>query len=106
MLYNSGTQEVTIPQLLIGYYDKDQSLIWVDHEFVQSNVRQQRKVPFGYDLKDLTENKILSKDTDYIFCNGKYQEQLDAKTELNAYIQIDSNMSLKLDVNNFIGNPK
>ena len=32
-LFNSGIQEVTVPQLLITYYDESKTMLWVDHLF-------------------------------------------------------------------------
>ena len=105
MLYNAGNQEVTIPQLLIGYYNQTESLIWVDHQFLRSNVRQQRKVPFEYELVDHTQLEIIASGTELIYCNGK-QQISDKTIPLKPTIHIDSNIRLLLDVNNFIGNPK
>ncbi|NNK19301.1 MAG: hypothetical protein HKP49_09135, partial [Maribacter sp.] len=42
VLFNSGVQEVTIPQLLISYYDNEKELLWVDHKFLTEGVRIQR----------------------------------------------------------------
>ncbi|MGB5371257.1 MAG: hypothetical protein WBN18_12580, partial [Flavobacteriaceae bacterium] len=38
-LFNSGIQEVTIPQLLISYYNGDRELLWVDHQFLTDGIR-------------------------------------------------------------------
>jgi hypothetical protein len=105
-LYNAGNQEVTIPQLLVGYYDESASLIWVDHQFLRSNVRQQRKVPFEYELIDHQEIKMIAQRSELIYCNGQQQisEEL---MPIKPSVSIDStDLRLLLDVNNFIGNPQ
>ena len=38
-LFNSGIQEITIPQLLITYYDHNKNMVWLDHLFVKEGVR-------------------------------------------------------------------
>ena len=104
-LYNAGNQEVTIPQLLVGYYDQTKSLIWVDHKFLRSNVRQQRKVPFEYELVDHHQIEVLAQGSELIYCNGKKQT-MEELNPTNPTVSIDSSeLRLLLDVNNFIGNP-
>jgi len=105
VLYNAGNQEVTIPQLLVGYYDQDQSLVWVDHQFLQSNVRQQRKVAFDYRLVDLSQIKVITQGSNLLYCNGKKQKS-DALAPNVPSVPIESDLRLSLDVNNFIGNPQ
>jgi hypothetical protein len=39
-LFNFGIQEVTIPELLVSYFDRDKNLIYVDH-FLERKVRKQ-----------------------------------------------------------------
>jgi len=105
MLFNAGNQEVTIPQLLVGYYDQSQKLVWVDHQFLQSNVRQQRKVAFDYSLVNLSEINVMAERSELIYCNGRKQvSELTGHTP--PYVPIDADLKLSLDVNNFIGNPK
>ena len=105
ILYNAGNQEVTIPQLLVGYYDENQKLVWVDHQFLQSNVRQQRKVAFDYSLVNLSTINVMTEGSELIYCNGKKQVS-DEKEHTMPYVSIGSNLRLSLDLNNFIGNPQ
>ena len=60
-LYNGGIQEVTIPQLLISYYDDKHELLWVDHQFLDEGIRVQRKQYFNYNPLNI-EN---------LLCNSK-----------------------------------
>jgi hypothetical protein len=40
LLFNYGIQEVTIPGLLISYYNSDKKLIYVDHFIREGAVAQ------------------------------------------------------------------
>ncbi len=49
-LFNSGLEEITVPQLLVTYYDANKNLVWVDHMFLEDGIRQQRQQHFSYTL--------------------------------------------------------
>ena len=59
-LFNYGIQEVTIPQLLVSYYDKDKKLIWVASQFMREGVRIQRKQYFAYEWENLIDVEVLN----------------------------------------------
>ncbi|WP_272149636.1 hypothetical protein [Tenacibaculum aiptasiae] len=69
-LFNSGIQEITIPQLIITYYNENKDIVWVDQMFVDAGIRQQRKQYFKYNLVDDSEVEIISTDMDYCYVNG------------------------------------
>lgn len=115
-LFNSGVQEVTIPQLLIAYYNEDKKLIWVDHNFLSEGVRIQRKQSFNYNLLNLSELKVISDDMTNCFVNGspnieiakkmfpdrKLDHMMDQLQEQKG----DGFKFIRLEVNSYIGNPK
>ncbi len=49
-LYNHGTVEATIPELLLTYYDQGGQVAWVDARFVERSVRQQTSLDFSVRL--------------------------------------------------------
>lgn len=104
-LFNNGSQEVSIPQVLIAYHNNSNQLIWVDHTFVPSNIRQQRKINFDYTLTDLSEVIIISNDMDQVFCNGERNLPPSNQNRHKDLFKTGENMNLSLSLNNFIGNP-
>ncbi|SFW54574.1 hypothetical protein [Cellulophaga fucicola] len=115
-LFNSGVQEVTIPQLLISYYDDDKKLVWVDHNFLTEGVRIQRKQSFNYDLLDLENLHIINDDMTNCFVNGSPNIEIAKKVFPNRKTehiaeqlqgQTGKGFSfIKLEINSYIGNPK
>ncbi|MDO6491267.1 MULTISPECIES: hypothetical protein [unclassified Cellulophaga] len=115
-LFNSGVQEVTIPQLLIAYYNKDKKLIWIDHNFLSEGVRIQRKQSFNYNLLNLSELKVISDDMTNCFVNGSPNIEIAKKMfpdrKLDHIIDQlqeqkgDGFNFIRLEVNSYIGNPK
>ncbi len=115
-LFNSGVQEVTIPQLLISYYDDDKKLVWVDHSFLTEGVRIQRKQSFNYELLNLESIHIISYDMTNCFVNGSPNIEItkkvfpNRKTEhIAEQLQRQKGKGfnfIKLEINSYIGNPK
>jgi len=114
-LFNGGTEEVTIPQLLVSYYDTDKNLLWVDHMFVKDGIRQQRKQPFQYPILKTNILKVISDDMSNCFVNGLPNVAISnkiisdrvvnhSKDELQM-INHPNYKFVKLDVNTYIGNP-
>ena len=115
-LFNSGVQEVTIPQLLISYYDNNKKLVWVDHNFLSEGVRIQRKQHFNYNLLNLSNLKVISDDMTNCFVNGSPNIEIAKKmfpdrkhNHLFEQLQEqkgDGYNFIRLEVNSYIGNPK
>ena len=114
-LFNYATQEVTIPQLLVSYYNENKELIWVDHFFVDGSVRQQRKTVFNYPIAEECNIEIINEDMSLSFINGLPNASF-AKTnapnrlkghELNSMLTLkhDQFWYARIEVNNYIGNP-
>lgn len=114
-LFNSGIEEVTIPQLLVSYYDNNKNLIWVDHSFIKEGIRQQRKQAFQYHMLDLNQFEIITEDMGNCFVNGLPNEAISNKIVSERIInhndeelQIINHQNynyIKLEVNTYIGNP-
>ncbi len=115
-LFNYGLSEVTIAQLLISYFDNSGQMLWVDHQFVNEGIRQQRKRDFSLVLKDISEIEIIKSDLSTSFINGKPNEDFRSKTSvrrmeflnqspMSRMVKLDKGY-IKIELNNFIGNPK
>ncbi|NJB71036.1 hypothetical protein GGR42_001498 [Saonia flava] len=115
-LFNSGIQEVTIPQLLISYYSSDEELIWVDHQFLIDGVRVQRKQFFNYHPRDISNIKLINSNMENCFINGTLNSEIAEKINPNRNKEHIIKQSqpfkgngydfIKFDINSYIGNPK
>ncbi|NHF58576.1 hypothetical protein FK220_004455 [Flavobacteriaceae bacterium TP-CH-4] len=115
ILFNSGVQEVTIPQLLISYYDEAKELIWVDHHFLEEGVRVQRKQLFEYEPSDLKGLKVIASNLKNCFVNGLPNTDIASKLlpdrnllHRKAMLQPVEGKGysfIKIDINSYIGNP-
>ncbi|WP_378178659.1 hypothetical protein [Aquimarina sp. SS2-1] len=115
VLFNSGLQEVTIPQLIISYYNDNKELIWVDHSYVREGIRPQRKKIFEYYLKDIGKLKSINTSMENIYINGLPNQDIAYKITPNRKRdQPDYNLIpvkgngydyIKIEVNNYIGAP-
>ncbi|WP_299312649.1 hypothetical protein [uncultured Aquimarina sp.] len=113
IVFNTGVQEVTIPQLLISYYNKDKILIWVDHLFLREGIRQQRKQFFEYTLSEISNLKILNNDMENTFVNGlpnkdianKVIQEREVSHETDQLIPVKGKgyKYIKIEVNSYIG---
>ncbi|WP_425236468.1 hypothetical protein [Ulvibacterium sp.] len=116
VLFNSGIQEVTVPQLLFSYYSKDRELLWVDHHFLEEGVRIQRKQFFDYSPLKLTDLSIVNSSLDFCFVNGLPNASISEKIFPNRFLSHaqdqlqpyagDGFGFLKIDMNGYIGNPR
>ncbi len=114
-LFNSGLNEVTVPQILISYYTKDKSMRWVDHIFLDEGIRQQRKLSFNYKLMQKSNIRLISDDMSNCFVNGlpnksiasdiiPYRIANHTKHELQS-INNQIYPFIKIELNSYIGNP-
>lgn len=114
-LFNSGLQEITVPQLLISYYDKNKNIVWVDHLFLKRGIRQQRKKYFEYALLKNDSIAIINNDMSNCFVNGLPNKNISSKIVPNR-IKKHSTIALqkiihpnyayvKIEMNSYIGNP-
>jgi len=114
-LFNSGLNEVTVPQLLITYYTKNKTLLWVDHLFLNEGIRQQRKLSFNYTLMRESKIDIISDDMSNCFVNGLPNKSIADDIVPNRIInhtkpelQFTNHTMypfIKIELNSYIGNP-
>lgn len=115
-LFNYGIQEVTIPELLISYYNNNKELIYVDHFFVREGVRVQRKQYFNYTFLNLKKLTLLQSSLKNCFVNGLPNESIlkevvpnrNNKSEEEQLQQVKGEGFdyIKVEINNYIGNPR
>jgi hypothetical protein len=116
VLFNSGVQEVTIPQLIVSYYSKENELLWVDHSFIPEGVRIQRKQFFNYRPLELDSLEVINSSLKNCFVNGIPNETIAGKIVPNRDSSHGPRQtqpyegngfnSLKFEINSYIGNPK
>ncbi len=115
-LFNSGLQEVTVPQLLISYHQKTGGIIWVDHHFVLEGNRVQRKQNFQYDLINLNGLEVIANSLENCFINGAPNADIELKYSFNR-VESHENLgqipfngigysAISIELNSFIGNPQ
>jgi hypothetical protein len=114
-IFNSGVQEITVPQLLISYYNTRKELVWVDHLFMEAGIRQERKQNFEYPILKEMHITIINDNMDNCFVNGLPNKAIVAqiivnrnKKHLGTMLQETENKEypyLKIETNSFIGNP-
>ena len=115
-IFNSGLQQITIPQILISYYNENKELEWVDHMFVQNAIRQERKQNFKYKIISKNTISIINIDMDDCYVNGLPNKDIANKIVPNRIINHTKAelqkinhpkyKFIKLELNNFIGNPR
>ncbi|WP_026933724.1 membrane protein [Christiangramia echinicola] len=115
-LFNYGVEEVTIPQLIYSYFDENSELIWVDHQYLQEGIRVQRKQKFERTPEDLEKLYIINTSLENIFVNGlpnkaiagKVIPSRDLEQPKLALQKFEGSGFdyLKIEMNNYIGNPK
>ncbi len=114
-LFNSGLNEVTVPQILVTYYGKNKNMLWVDHLFLDEGIRQQRKLSFEYSLMKESEIAIISDDMSNCFVNGLPNKSIADDIVRNRILnhtkpelQFTNNQIypfIKIELNSYIGNP-
>ena len=115
-LFNSGIQEITVPQLIITFYNKDKEMIWVDNLFLKEGIRQERKLRFNYSIPIDPKIKSISNDMSYCFVNGLPNKDIASKIipnrkhnhTISKLQKVDHSLFsyIKIELNIYIGNPK
>ena len=114
-LFNSGLREITVPQLLVTYYDSEKNLLWVDDMFIEEGIRQQRQQHFSYPLVKNADLEIITEDMQYCFVNGLPNKDISNKVvperkenQMNELLQPIDHPDfsfVKIEMSNYIGNP-
>ncbi len=115
-LFNYGLEESTIPQLLVSYYNESKELIYVDHFFMCEGIRVQRKKSFEYPLLNLSTCRLIKSTVDKCFVNGLSnatiakavipKRKMSHNHEQLQRVNGQGYSFIKLEINNYIGNPR
>ncbi len=115
-LFNSGIQEITVPQMIITCYNENKEMIWVDNLFLKEGMRQERKLRFKYPIPLNPKIKIISENMDFCFVNGLPNKEIASKIIPNRIKNHTNNKLqkvnhslfsyIKIELNSYIGNPK
>ena len=115
-LFNFGIQESTIPEILVSYYNDKKELIYVDHFFMREGVRVQRKNYFDYELLNLKNCKTLKSSLENCFVNGLANESISKAVVPNRKASQNEEQLqkvkgngfdyIKIEINNYMGNPR
>ncbi len=113
-LFNSGIKEITVPQLLVSYYDASKTLLWVDHMFIKEGIRQQREQYFEYPLH-LNSTKVINTSMEHCFVNGLPNAAIANKVVSNriknhthSQLQAINHLIyryIKIETNAYLGSP-
>lgn len=112
-LFNAGTAQSTIPQILISYYDEHQNICFVEDYYLTEGIRQQRKAFFSYNINQ-KEAELINHDMKNCFVNGLPNKSI--VQSIQKYRGISTNLHLqkiqhpiykyaKIEVNNYTGVP-
>ncbi|MFI1773308.1 hypothetical protein [Thalassobellus citreus] len=114
-LFNSGLEEITIPQLIITYYDTNKNMLWVDHHFIEKGIRQQRQQAFEYPILKNDSINIINENMKNCFVNGLPNASISNKVVPNRIdnqthtvlqpIKHANYSFIKIELNSYIGNP-
>ena len=102
--------------MLISYYDTKGGLLWVDAQYVDESVRQQRKRPFSLSLQINQIPKVLLSSLDNVSVNGLANSSISAKIVPNrndngkteSLIEVTNELYRYISIitNSYIGNPR
>ncbi len=109
-MVNYGTNEISIPQIMLAEYAQDGSMKWMDDSFLQSGIRAQRGKEFSLKSK-IDEVVLVRKGTEnQLFVNGTSKNKIDYFDEIKDHIGIENiakinkvdNSTLKVYTNGFV----
>ena len=91
-------------------------MIWVDNLFLNEGIRQERKLPFQYSIPENPAISVINDNMSLCFVNGLPNKDIATKILPNRNknhtierlqkVQHPLFSYLKIELNNYIGNPK
>ncbi len=103
-LRNDGTEEATIPMILVSFLDDDGDVAWVQHYYMEDAVRSQRLGSFSLELPDLSTIAITDVPVK-LFANGilPTEDPFAPKPPLLMLPEDAPFASLRVDLTTFTG---
>ena len=115
-LFNSGIQEITVPQMIITFYNDKKEMIWVDNLFLKEGIRQERKLRFNYSIPSNPSINTISDNMEFCYVNGLPNKDIATKIipvrKLNHTISQLQKVEhplfsyIRIELSMYIGNPK
>ena len=110
-IFNQGTQSITIPQVLVSYFDEQKNILNVDQFILEKKIDPRRssrfELPASYAPLTLISNKpkeVLVNGLDNNYISLKYKQN--RKSEIEAMpVDWPNYHYVQLTLNNFVGNP-
>ena len=109
---NHGTEEVSVPELLLSYYNYKGEVVWVESTFIREGVRPQRKRLFDVPFPDLSKTELVVEGKDeFFYVNGLPNSSFDSfgeKPVWNGRMKIPPAQginALGIRVNGYIAEP-
>ncbi|MCW5518604.1 hypothetical protein J1N09_02045 [Aureitalea sp. L0-47] len=75
ILYNTGSKDATITQLLISHLDEKGKTSWVEQRYISESIRSHRKQRFSLDIHPV-QTTLVSSDMNNVFVNGHPNTQV------------------------------
>ncbi len=97
-LVNYGTNEISIPQILLAEYDQSNQLKWIETKYLNSGLRPQRKKKFK--IKSKIDEVLLVKtgSENQLFVNGTSKGQMKYFDRIEDHLNEQNNIKLnKID---------
>ncbi|MCP9763839.1 hypothetical protein [Lacihabitans soyangensis] len=106
-LLNYGTEEISVPKLLITYTDQNNDLAWLDTYFMRDGIRQQRKREFNAPLRYSNKLKIIKVGTNAdFFVNGLANALVLKKKSKDVSVKVKANgFEVSILPDGYIANP-
>jgi hypothetical protein len=107
---NYGTEEISIPKVLISYYDVKGAVKWVDVQFMREGIRQQRKRKFEIKVANFKRYKIVAEgNQNDFFVNGLPNSTFYSPTQrpegFEAYLPYYNQEKIGIKIDPYLGNP-
>jgi hypothetical protein len=109
-VFNFGTEEISVPQVLFTYYDADKSVRWVDFMFLKDGIRPQSKLAFEAQLPNISKFTVIKvgKEEDF-YINGLPQTSVPNHYKNTSRFDLtpvmSSNNYIRMIINAYIANP-
>ena len=115
-LFNSGIQEITVPQMIITFYNDKKEMIWVDNLFLKEGIRQERKLRFNYPIPYNPVIRTISDNMEFCFVNGLPNKDIATKIipnriknhTISKLQKVEHTLFsyIRIELSMYIGNPK
>ena len=115
-LFNSGIQEITVPQMIITFYNDKKEMIWVDNLFLKEGIRQERKLRFNYPIPNNPVISTISDNMEFCFVNGLPNKDIATKIipdrilnhTISKLQKVEHTLFsyIRIELSMYIGNPK